>query len=280
MTTLKKATVFYRVAVVAALALISSVAFLYNQPGLAQDTAPTNQPEEIVPITTSFRPPRNPRRRRGYSTTAGTRPVGCSGIDYSKPNFVTLGPSATVGQTSSARPQFTWYSPPSNVPYSTQFHLLAPNEAGTYESIHKADLSYSEGIATYALPDDVAALSTDTEYLWQVIIICDAPLPNSAHAPETVSPLPQIEQELAFEIIPASQALQQKLEAATTPAERALAYGEAGLWYDAIAQVASANDPESRAVRRSLLEDLAQIESADASLYEDISRIAELSVEL
>jgi hypothetical protein len=267
MTTLKKIITISLVTIGMTLAMALPIAILDNQPGLAQDTEPTDQ-EELLPSTTSFRPPRNPRRRSGDRTTTGTRRGICEG--NSQPSFVAaLGPSETVDFTTSARPKLSWYLPPSDVSYPVQFRLLAPDAAGTPALIYQVELSYIEGFNTHQLPPEVASLSTDTEYRWQVVVVCDANSPSRSLA-----------QELSFEVVPPSLTLQQNLETATTPTERALAYAEEGYWYDAIAQVASANDSESRAVRQSLLRDLAQIESADASLYEDISRIAELSLEL
>jgi hypothetical protein len=268
MNTLKKTITLSPVAIAMTFAMALPVTLLEGQPGLAQGREPAKQ-EEIVPANTSFRPPRNPRRRSGYRTTTGTRLPYCIGENDAQSAFVTLGPSETVDLTTSARPEFTWYLPHSNVSYPVQFRLLAPNAAGIPSSIYEVALNYSKGFSTYQLPAEVAPLSPDTEYRWQVIVTCDANNPSRS-----------LVQERSFEVVSPSLTLQQKLETATTAAEQSLAYAEEGYWYDAIAQVASANDSASRAVRQSLLEDLAQIESADASLYEDISRIAELSLEL
>jgi hypothetical protein len=271
MTTFKKLITVISIFIAMTLALVLSAFVLDSQPGLAQDEEPTAKEAVVSSSTSAFIPPRNARRRSGYRTTTGTRPIPCVGNSQSA--FVALGPSETVGLTVSDRPQFTWHLPPSNILYPVQFTLLAANEAGDLDTIHTADLTYSEGIVTYSLPAEVAALSSETEYLWKVAVICDASDSDQS-----------LTQERIFEVVAPSSSLQQKLETATTTAERALAYGEEGLWYDAIAQVATANDSESQAVRQSLLTDLAQIESENINTYEDTSaniyKIIEQSSEL
>lgn len=228
---------------------------------------------------TSFRPPRNPRPA-GSRTTTGRRSGGCLGDQESL--FAMLGPNSVMGQTSLGHPEFVWYLPPvespveppveppiesSSEPVSTgalpvTFRLLALNEANIPAPIHTAQLAYTPGYMTYQLPDSVPALVGGQEYRWQVIIDCDPSSPSRA-----------IALELSLERVAASASLMQMLSAITSPAESAVAYGEAGLWYDAIAPVARARTAEERAVRTDLLCSLAASEST-ASWQQSILDIA------
>lgn len=253
-----------------AIALSSTVTLLSIQPGL---TAVTPVKEATAkPLSTNhiaskgFRPPSNPRRRRGYHTTTGTRQGSCVGDTQTA--FTLLGPSETIGLTASTRPSFAWYLPEAETTYPVQFRLLAPNEKGIPAPIHTADLDYAGGFNAYQLPAEVAALSTGIDYRWQVVVVCDAGYLSRS-----------LNQERTFEVVPPTANLQQAVTMATTEAEKALAYGENGFWYDAIAQVAQANRSQSIAVRQALLTDLAEIEPADEQLQADLLQLSELSAQ-
>lgn len=226
----------------------------------AKDSAST---EAILQTAKAFRPPSNPRRRSGYRTTTGTRQGSC--VDDAETAFTMLGPSETVGLTASTRPEFIWYLPPSEKTYPVQFRLLAPNAQGIPAPIHTAELNYTSGFTTYQLPAEAAALSHNQEYRWQVVVVCD---PNYLSR--------SLNQERAFEVVTPSADLQQALATATTESQRALAYGEAGIWYDAISQVIQANSSQSQTVLQSLLKDLANTEENER-LSENISKIVQTS---
>jgi len=209
----------------------------------------------------AFRPPSNPRRVRGYRTTTGTRQGSCVG--NADTAFTVLGPSEMVGLSASVRPDFVWNLPASQESYPVQFRLLAPNAEGIPEPVHTEELSYKAGITKYALPAEVADLSPDIEYRWQVVVVCDENYLSRS-----------LNQELSFEVVPPAPTLQQSLQSATTAAQRALVYGEAGFWYDAIAQVAQSSDSDAQAVLQTLLGDLAAVEADNESLSEDLLEIA------
>lgn len=244
------------------IALITTAPLLSIQPGLTA-AAPVKAPASPFSIVNNkgFRPPSNPRRRSGYRTTTGTRQGSCVGD--AETAFTILGPSETVGLTSSTRPSFAWYLPDSETTYPVQFRLLAPNEKGIPAPIYTADLSYAGGFNTYQLPAEVAALSPGTEYRWQIVVVCDTGYLSRS-----------LNQERSFEVVSPPANLQQALATATTAAEQALAYGENGFWYDAIAQVAQTNTPQSIAVRQELLADLAEIELEDDLLREDLLELS------
>lgn len=223
--------------------------------------ANTSKIETTTAHEKSFRPPSNPRRVRGYRTTTGTRQGSCVGDANTA--FTVLGPSDTVGLTASTRPAFVWNLPPSSEAYPVQFRLLAPNADGIPTPIHTAELTYKAGITKYSLPVEVTGLSPDVEYRWQVIVVCDENYLSRS-----------LNQELAFEVVTPDAALQQSLQSATTDMQRATLYGEAGYWYDAIAQVAGSTEPEAQNMLQTLIEDLAEVESENTDLSEDLLEIA------
>jgi len=211
----------------------------------------------------AFRPPRRTRRRSGYRTTTGTRRGGCLGETDTA--FSLLAPDENIGMSTSGRPTFVWHLPAAEETFPLRFRLLEPNADGIPEPIHTADLDYSAGFMTYELPPEVAALSPNKEYRWQVVIVCDPNYPSRSMV-----------QELSVAVERPSAELEQSLSSATTAAERALAYGQEGFWYDAIAQVATATTPQERAVRRRLLEDLAAAEAENEELSETLLEIAQV----
>lgn len=257
-----------------ALRLISTAAIATSIIGLSTALSPTSiQSGLAAPIKTppfplatankAFRPPSNPRRTRGYRTTTGTRQGSCVGDTETA--FTILGPSETVGLSASTRPSFAWYLPPSETIYPVQFRLLAPNEKGIPAPIYEADLDYVGGFNTYQLPAEATALSPSTDYRWQIVVVCDEGYLSRS-----------LNQERSFEVVSSPTALQQALATATTEAEKALAYGENGFWYDAIAQVAQATNPSATALRQELLRDLAEIETDDEDLKIDLLNLSKL----
>jgi Domain of Unknown Function (DUF928) len=249
-----------------AITLSTPITLLGSQPGLTA-TAPIKAATSDRSTVTvkAFRPPSNPRRVDGYSTTTGTRRGSCVG-DTETP-FAILGPSETIGLTASSRPSFAWYLPPSATVYPVQFRLLAPNDKGIPAPIYTADLNYTGGFNTYQLPAEAAALSPGTDYRWQIVVVCDAGYLSRS-----------LTQERFFEVVPPSDDLQQSLATATSEVAQAVAYGENGFWYDAIAQVAQANNSQAIAVRQELLTDLAEIES-DNVLSEELRKLSAISVQ-
>lgn len=242
-------------------AAITLGALLPSQPALAQ--TPSEKAESAM--TKGFRPPRNPKRRRGYTTTTGIRQGSCMG--ETETAFTVLGPSETLGQAASSRPEFVWHLPPSDIDYRVQFRLLADNAAGLPEHVHTADLTYAGGFMTYQIPANVEALSPNTDYRWQVVVVC-----NENYLSRSLS------QERSFEVVFTTPELQAALAVANSDAQRALAYGEAGLWYDAIAQVAQSESPTATSLRQALLQDLATLEENE-QLSEQIDAIAEISAQ-
>ncbi|MEO0771127.1 MAG: DUF928 domain-containing protein [Cyanobacteria bacterium J06649_4] len=227
------------------------------------------QADPLTAATTlSFRPPRNPRvRSRDQTTTTGTRADLC--LTNPETSFAMLGPNAVVGRTASARPKFVWYLPPTEENFPVEFRLLAPNDAGIPVPIHTASFAYAPGYNVYQLPDDTPALVSGPEYRWQIVVECDPAYPSRA-----------VTQELSIERVTVSAALSQQLESATNTVQSAIAYGDAGVWYEAIAAVAQAQSAEEQAVRTRFLYNLAAAEEdalADPDLN-NLSNVEQLSI--
>ena len=244
-------------AVLAASTLRDRPSQFFNPPSKSQPTRLsqilTDSPRQngsslLTADSVFFRPPDNQRPRSGSRTTTGTRSDRC--VSDRDAQFAIFGPDFVVGQTTLARPTFTWYLPPSSRTVPITFRLLAPNEEGIPSTIYTLELPYIEGYNSYLLPAEAPALSSGLEYRWQVSVNCE---PNS--------PSRSIALESSVERVDPSAALAQKLAAATTAEEKALAYGAEGLWYDAIAQVAQAPNNRAAAIRAGLLKDLTSSEA-------------------
>ncbi|MEM7794168.1 MAG: DUF928 domain-containing protein [Cyanobacteria bacterium P01_C01_bin.118] len=196
---------------------------------------------------TYFRPPSNPRLGSGYRTSTGTRYGACLG--GTETAFTLFGPDDSeliAGLTTSSHPTFAWHLPETEATVPVIFRLLAPDEDNIPVPVYQTKLDYDAGLMSHQLPDTVEALTTDTEYRWQVIVECNPEFPAQA-----------IIQERSFEVVPTSATLAQALSSATTASDRAVAYGQAGVWYDAIAQVAQARTATDSETRMGLLTDLA-----------------------
>jgi hypothetical protein len=241
-----------------------------NTDGSAETLEPsgTSEADSIISANSFFQPPRNRRSRSNSRTTTGTRQGSC--LSDTETAFTIFGPDAMMGQTVSTHPEFVWHLPASEIDFPVIFRLLAPDEDGIPTLVHTEVLTYTPGFMKYQLPPTVPALSAGKEYRWQIVVECNANYPSRS-----------LSQELSFEVVPASPALSQALSTAVTEADKASAYGQAGLWYDAIAQVI---DPvtegittENQAARTGLLRDLAASESENEELSQDILSIAEMT---
>lgn len=235
-------------------------------PAVAQFSPPVNRPgleRRTVTTTTGtyFRPPRD-SRPAGDSTTTGTRSGGCLGLTDTP--FTLLGPTAVLGQTTAERPEFVWHLPEIDGSFPVVFRLLAPDSEGIPDLVHSDVLDYAAGFSSYQLPASVPALPPGVAYRVQVYVECNPNYPSQ-----------DLVQEVPFEVVAAPPTLGAALTAASTDAERAIAYGQAGLWYDALAEVAPGSSDTDRQTRRQLLLDLAASLDGDSeALGEALEAIA------
>lgn len=237
--------------------LFSSLAPTF--PASAQLLPPAGNPaasSPLSPMPYAFVPPPNRRRQPGNRTTTGTRQDSCVGDAQTA--FTLLAPNEYMGVSASYQPSLSWYLPESEYLYPVVLRVYLPGEEG---EIIEATLPYQSGITTYALPTDMPLVPGE-RYRWQVAILCNENRPSQALVEDTW-----------LEVVAPTEGLQRSLNQATTDAERALAYGREGFWYDAIALVSQLNDPEAITVRRQLLENLASIEESNEALQENILNI-------
>ena len=213
-------------------------------------TSPTNAKakDKAVPVTgTYFRPPEDATMSSGSRTSTGVRRGGCLGPTETA--FTIFGPDASekiLGRTTSGHPNFVWHLPETAAEFPVIFRLLAPNEADIPVAVYETTLAYRAGFVVYQLPSTLRPLSPNTEYRWQVIIECNPEFPSQA-----------LIQELSFEVVPPTTPLTQALTVAETDAEKAIVYGQAGLWYDAIAQIIQVQSVNEKQALKGLLSDLA-----------------------
>jgi len=175
----------------------------------------------IPPSELSASIPFNPPNRGapGQTRDAGTRPL-CQTPDLP---FTAIAPYVNWGETTSQRPTFWLY-----IPYAAgDVEFFLRNEQ-TQEELFRYTFRVQEaaGIHPFTLPPEMPELEPDKVYGWQLDFVCN---PESRIKFRTtgviVRRLPS--EELAAAIASAS------------PREQAILYAEAGLWYDALATIAT-----------------------------------------
>ncbi|MGC9504509.1 DUF928 domain-containing protein [Baaleninema sp.] len=127
--------------------------------------------------------------------------------------------------TVSERPEFFVSVPPMTA--TTASFSLQDDEREYYRT--QVDLPAEGGIVSVSLPDNVS-LETEKDYKWYFEVHCvsDVPDPDNPNLEGTVYRMPVTED------------LATALEEASTPIEAAKAYSDAGIWYEALSQLAHA----------------------------------------
>lgn len=185
------------------------------------------------------------------TTITGSRGVGsCS--EEATTNLTALAPYGHIGKSASTHPTFAWHVPDADT-YPVQFRLYeydGTKNNGKGKTIVKETLSSTPGIMTYALSPDSPGLTVGQKYIWQVILICN---PNSPSQSLVIG--------TGINIVNPSSEITTKLNKLNDPSVRADIYAEAGLWYDALAEVASnPQDPQAQAFTTELIVNLTAIE--------------------
>ncbi|MBX2864614.1 MAG: DUF928 domain-containing protein [Leptolyngbyaceae cyanobacterium MAG.088] len=209
-----------------------------------------------------FQPP-DTQPFRGTPTTTGTRGDSCSNITDGVV-LSGLGPRSIAGLTTSVRPEFVWYMTEGVTAAPVMFRLLELDENGLASVVNTANLAAQVGFMRYQLPEDVPPLGVGKDYLWQVIVRCDSERASNFWATtlslQVVTPTPELTSALAM---------------TTTNAEKAKVYGNAGIWYNALALVSTGNSNVDQEVRTGLLQDLATLESDDETFSTTLMTIVE-----
>ncbi|QZZ20269.1 DUF928 domain-containing protein [Leptothermofonsia sichuanensis E412] len=173
-----------------------------------------------------------PLRPKPIFRTDSTGSRGCFQKD--KPAQLSLlVPERHIGQTVSARPSFFWYLENAKV---ARFALV---EFGVAKPLFEKTLQADKaGIMRVDLPQDAPELAVGKEYRWSVTVACNPNRPSDYVA---------FNQSFVERVAP-SPGLSQQLARAKTTLERARAYAQNGLWYDALGSLsdASEKDPSAR----------------------------------
>ena len=174
-----------------------------------------------------------------------TQGTGTRGDDQSESVALQLlAPNDHTGQTLSGHPTFFWYV--SEIPREpVEFSLV---ESGVAEPIFVQQIQIQKaGIVRMEMPKNLPELVPGKEYRWSVSLIRnDNRRSDDTFAQSWIKPVPETPE------------LKQQLAAAKSDRERASIYAQAGLWYNALnalstAQAANPTDPSIREDFLSLL---------------------------
>lgn len=196
------------------------------------------------------------------TSIAATRGICNSASDSAKQKtnsatLTALAPYSHVGQSSASNPTFAWYIP-DRESYPMEFWLYEFNPSsydGKGKQVYQAKLASSAGIMTHTLPQQQVSLSPGKTYIWQVAVICN---PNSPSQSLVVSN--------RLKIVAADPTVAAQLNNSkdTNPVTRAEIYAQAGLWYDALAEVATMQkDSQAQDFTLKLISQLAATEQPD-----------------
>ncbi len=189
------------------------------------------------------------------TTITGSRGVGSCG-EEAVTSLTALAPYGHMGKSASTHPTFAWYIPDLEA-YPVKFRLYeydATKRNGQGKTIAKETLSSTQGIMTYSLPSDFPGLTAGQKYIWRVVLVCN---PNSPSQSLLVG--------TGINIVSQNPEIVSQLNNTSDRTAKANIYAEAGLWYDALAEVVvDADDPQANAFTNQLLEQLTKIEQQDS----------------
>lgn len=238
----------------AAAATLASYAILASAAGAVRAQSSGDSPRNrAVAANVTFTPP--PDSSRPSRTTGGaSRGDGC-GASASQGLFAML-PDDGYGLTASGRPTLFAYV---SDRYAREGALAIEAENGT--SLYEATVALGDrpGVVAIALPEDAPELMPGRNYRWTLAVECTAAAPDSSSVVwgSASGWIHRIDTDPA--------------QSAATPIERAARYGRAGVWYDALGELAalrqaSPNDAESAIAWESLLESAGLDEVAAAAI--------------
>lgn len=185
------------------------------------------------PALAGFNPPSNlgrPGNREGAATRG---PCMLMTPETARNNLITLVPvegnAPALGLTLAAHPTFVWFMPASRA-RAVEFVLYEVDEQmrDRQPPLYQTTLGVngSPGFESLTLPAaTVSALQFNRDYHWQVSLICDPDEPSA-----------NITADGWIRRIEMSPSLKNQL-ATAKPRERSRIYAEAGLWYDALAEL-------------------------------------------
>jgi hypothetical protein len=196
------------------------------------------------------------------TSIAATRGVCNSSADSAEEKansatLTTLAPYSHVGQSATTNPTFTWYIPDrESYPLEIWLYEFDPSRYdGKGKQVYQAKLQSSAGIMTHSLPTEQVNLTPGKDYIWQVAVICN---PNSPSQSLVVNN--------QIKVVDIDPTVTTQLNITRDLITRANIYAQAGLWYDALAKVATQpNDPQAKELTIKLISQLAATEQPDNS---------------
>lgn len=164
-----------------------------------------------------------PRRTQGTGTRGGDESESVA--------LKLLVPDDHTGQTISGHPTFFWYI--SEIPTEpVEFSLV---ESGVAQPIFVQQLQLNRvGIVRMEMPKNLPELVPGKEYRWSVTLIGNA----NRRSNDTFA-------QSWIKRVPTTPALKQQLAAAQSDRDRAIIYAKAGLWYDALNTLSTAQSTNS-----------------------------------
>lgn len=200
----------------------------------AQSSSTTND-QILLPLNSiTFEPPGDGKP----ADTAGgaSRGMGCVSRQIPTSCVTALMPATQSGLTLAERPTFFVYIPEGS---GKQAFFSLTDSEGNYQYQSKIPLKETGVIISFKLPDDAPALEVGKSYNWAFIVAGSQGL-----QPDSPGVTGEIKR------IAATPELNNQLQNAKTPAERAAVYGKAGLWFDMMMVLAEQKrlDPANEAL--------------------------------
>ena len=175
-----------------------------------------------------------PAGRERIQRTDGAGSRGCPQGSFGSISLLT--PNDHVGLTVSERPTFSWYV--SALPSTPmQFALVEP---GVAQPILVKQLRVNKtGIVQLKLPTNISGLSVGKTYRWTVSLVCNAKRPSvNIYVRSWIARVPNHVDELQLLATASSETTRESNSDRLR--QRAIAYAQSGIWYDAIAAISKA----------------------------------------
>jgi Domain of Unknown Function (DUF928) len=198
-------------------------------------------PNQLPPLTANLSANANtsggyvpPAGRERIQRTDGAGSRGCPQGSFGSISLLT--PNDHVGLTVSNRPTFSWYVS-ANPSTPMQFALVEP---GVPQPILVKQLEVTKtGIVQLELPTNVSELSVGKTYRWTVSLVCNAKRPSeNIYVRSWIARVPDRVEELQLLATASSQTVSESTSDRLR--QRAIAYAQSGIWYDAIATISKA----------------------------------------
>lgn len=195
-------------------------------------------------------PPPNTNARSGGSRGFSTGTTSLDGTPDGTPPLILLAPTQHDRQTVSTRPTFAWLvSAPGSWQMEFRLYQYDPvtEEAKLVAEIKDPNFKSSSGIVVLSSSESIPALSIGQRYLWQVELICDPNRPSG-------NPFAEAE----IEVVESQPSLKAELANTNNAFNRAAVYAKAGLWYDALGVILTAQqNPRLAELKFSLVDEVA-----------------------